>query len=197
MQLIIPAWDTCFWHLSPRTGEISRPRRRVHMYVVRPSHGIVFINGTLYTYQLTGWLFLTARIYRIITAIDTLFYGTIQWYTKSCHIHLVCSTCPSISEAWIYSRAHEKPLWLFYKHHRRWRLSSWQPLTQLSLDKMAAILADGKFKSIFLNENDRIPIRISLKFVSSSPIDNKPALVQVMAWRRTGDKPLPDQWWPS
>ena len=25
-----------------------------------------------------------------------------------------------------------------------------------------------------------------------SPIDNKPELVQVMAWRRTGDKPLPE-----
>ena len=44
---------------------------------------------------------------------------------------------------------------------------------------------------MFLNENDRIPIQISLKYVSMSPIDNKSALVQVMAWRRTGDKPLP------
>ena len=55
---------------------------------------------------------------------------------------------------------------------------------------MAAILADDMAKCIFLNENDRIPIQISLKIVSSSPIDNKPALVQVMARRRTGDKPL-------
>ena len=65
-------------------------------------------------------------------------------------------------------------------------------LTHLPLDKMAAILADDNFKCIFLNENDRISIRISLKFVPSSPIDNKPALVQVMAWRRRGDKPLPE-----
>ena len=61
-----------------------------------------------------------------------------------------------------------------------------------SLDKMPAILADNIFKCIFLNENDRIAIRISLKFVPRSPIDNKQALVQVMAWRRTGDKPLPE-----
>ena len=60
------------------------------------------------------------------------------------------------------------------------------------LNKMAAMLADGIFKYIFLNENDRIPIQISLKFVPMSPIDNKAALVQVMAWRRTGDKPLPE-----
>ena len=30
---------------------------------------------------------------------------------------------------------------------------------------MAAMLADDNFKYILLNENDRIPIRISLKFV--------------------------------
>ena len=44
---------------------------------------------------------------------------------------------------------------------------------------MVAILTDENFKYIFLNENDRIPIRISLKFVPRSPIDNKSALVQV------------------
>ena len=57
---------------------------------------------------------------------------------------------------------------------------------------MAAVLADDIFKCIFLNENFRISIRISLKFVPKVPIDNKPALVPVMAWRRTGDKPLPE-----
>ena len=59
------------------------------------------------------------------------------------------------------------------------------------LDKMAAISTNDNFKYIFLNENDRIPICISLKFVPRSPIHNKPALVQVMAWRRTSDKTLP------
>ena len=65
-------------------------------------------------------------------------------------------------------------------------------LTHLPLDKMAAILADDIFTRIFLNGNGRIPIKISLKFVPKSPIDNKPALVQVMAWCRSGDKPLPE-----
>ena len=64
-------------------------------------------------------------------------------------------------------------------------------LTHLPLNKMAATLADDNFKFIFLNENDRILIPFSLKFVSRSPIDNTPALVQVMAWCRTDDKPLP------
>ena len=57
---------------------------------------------------------------------------------------------------------------------------------------MAAILADSNLKCTFFNENDRIPIRISLIFFLRSPIDNKPVLVQLMAWRRTGDKPLPE-----
>ena len=57
---------------------------------------------------------------------------------------------------------------------------------------MAAIWADDNFKCIFLKENNGIPIQNSLKFVPRSPINNKPALFQVMAWRRTGDKPLPE-----
>ena len=57
---------------------------------------------------------------------------------------------------------------------------------------MATILADNIFKWISLNGNDRILIQISLKFIPRSQTDNKPALVQVMAWRPTGDKPLPE-----
>ena len=49
---------------------------------------------------------------------------------------------------------------------------------------------DDIFKCIFLNENIWFPINISLKFVPRGRIDNIPALVQVMAWRRPGDKPL-------
>ena len=49
---------------------------------------------------------------------------------------------------------------------------------------------DDIFKWIFLNENVRILITISLKFVPKVPINNIPALVQIMAWRRPGDKPL-------
>ena len=65
-------------------------------------------------------------------------------------------------------------------------------LTHLPLDKMATMMADDIFKCIFLNENDRIPIQISLKFVPRSLFHNKPALIQVMAWRRIGGKPLPE-----
>ena len=45
-------------------------------------------------------------------------------------------------------------------------------------------------KCIFMNEKFWKLIQISSLFLS--PIDNKSALVQVMSWRRTGDKPLPE-----
>ena len=50
--------------------------------------------------------------------------------------------------------------------------------------------ADDIFKCIYLNENVWILIKISLTFVSEGPINNISALVQIMAWRRPGDKPL-------
>ena len=50
--------------------------------------------------------------------------------------------------------------------------------------------ADDALKCIFLNENVWISLKIPLKFVSKGPIINIPTLVQIMAWRRPGDKPL-------
>ena len=50
--------------------------------------------------------------------------------------------------------------------------------------------ADDVFKCIFVNGNICILAKMSLKFVPKGPINNIPALVQVMAWRRSGDKPL-------
>ena len=54
-------------------------------------------------------------------------------------------------------------------------------------------IPDDIFKWIFLNENVWISITISLKFVQKGPINIIPALVQIMAWRRPGDKPLSEQ----
>ena len=50
--------------------------------------------------------------------------------------------------------------------------------------------ADDIFKCIFLNENIWISTKISMKFVPQGPINNIPALVQIMAWHRPGDKSL-------
>ena len=60
----------------------------------------------------------------------------------------------------------------------------------LKLRQNGRRFADDTFKCTFLNENVRISIKISLKFVPNGPINNNPALVQIMAWRQSGDKPL-------
>ena len=55
-------------------------------------------------------------------------------------------------------------------------------------------ITDDIFKSIF-NESVWISITtctISLKFIPKGPIDYKSALVQVVAWHRTGEKPSPE-----
>ena len=44
-----------------------------------------------------------------------------------------------------------------------------------------------------MNEKFCILIQVSPNFFSKGPIDNKAVLVQIMAWRRTGDKPLSEQ----
>ena len=51
-------------------------------------------------------------------------------------------------------------------------------------------ITEDIFKFIF-NESVWISITISLKFVPKGPIEYKSALVQVMAWHRTGEKPSP------
>ena len=66
--------------------------------------------------------------------------------------------------------------------------SAW--LAHWGRDNMTAIFPDDIFICIFLNENEWHSIKISLKFVPKVPINIIPALVQIKAWRRPGDKPL-------
>ena len=49
--------------------------------------------------------------------------------------------------------------------------------------------ADDIFERLDFNENCRILITISPKFVDVGQIENDISLSQVMAWRWTGDKP--------
>ena len=50
--------------------------------------------------------------------------------------------------------------------------------------------ADDIFICIFVNEKLSIFIKISLRFVHRGHIDDIPALVLIMAWRRLGDRPF-------
>ena len=68
-----------------------------------------------------------------------------------------------------------------------------QPLAwinSLRLSRNRRYLADDIFKCISLTENVLISIKISLKFITKCQINIIPALVQILAWRRPGVKPL-------
>ena len=66
----------------------------------------------------------------------------------------------------------------------------WRQFNTLRPRQNGGHFQDDSFKLIFLNENVGILINISLKFVPKGPINNILALVQIMARRRVGDKPL-------
>ena len=63
-------------------------------------------------------------------------------------------------------------------------------INTLRLKQNGRHFADDTFNRIFVNENVRISIKFSLKFVPKGHINNTPSLVQIMAWRWPGDKPL-------
>ena len=54
---------------------------------------------------------------------------------------------------------------------------------------------DDTFKCIFSNENVRISMKISLKFVPKVPINNIPALIQIMAWAGQATSHYLNQCW--
>ena len=66
----------------------------------------------------------------------------------------------------------------------------WRWVNTLRTRQHGRDLADAIFKGIFLNENVWILIKISLKLIPRGPINNIQALVQLMAWCRSGNKPL-------
>ena len=63
-------------------------------------------------------------------------------------------------------------------------------INTLKLKQNGRHFPDDIFQYSFLNENVWISIKISLKFVPKGPINNIPALVQIMAWHLSGAKPL-------
>ena len=63
-------------------------------------------------------------------------------------------------------------------------------INQLGPRQNGRHFTDDTLNRIFLNENVRISIKISLKFAPKGPINNIQALGQIMVWRRPGDKLL-------
>ena len=72
-----------------------------------------------------------------------------------------------------------------------WCLIMWHSRVNiLRLRQNGCHFPDDIFKCIFLKENVQSLIKISLKLALMGPMNNIPALVQIMAWRRVGNKPL-------
>ena len=65
-----------------------------------------------------------------------------------------------------------------------------KPVNTLGPRQSGRHFADDTFKHILLNQNVKNSIKILLKFVPKGRIHNIPSLIQIMAWRRPGDKPL-------
>ena len=79
------------------------------------------------------------------------------------------------------------PRWMFYYDICKW--DDWQSrINTLRPRQNACHFPDDIFKYIFLNENVWISIKISLGYLESN--QHIPALVQIMAGRRQGYKPL-------
>ena len=60
----------------------------------------------------------------------------------------------------------------------------WPSISLFPPEQNGRNFTDDSLKRIFVNENARISIKISLKFGPSGLIDNKPTLIGAMAWRQ-------------
>ena len=76
------------------------------------------------------------------------------------------------------------------------QISGQSPIVNTSrLRQKGSHFAEDTLKRIFLNENVRISLKISLKFVHKGQINNIPALVQIMALGLVGTKPSSETIW--
>ena len=55
----------------------------------------------------------------------------------------------------------------------------------------------GRYKMATISQTENVwsSIKFSLRFVPSGPVNNIPALVKIMAWRRPGGNHYLNQWW--
>ena len=72
----------------------------------------------------------------------------------------------------------------------------WCSIDTWGRDKMAAN-SQTTFKIVFFYENWYILLKIRTRFAPMCPINTKSVLIQIMAWRRAGDKPYLNHYWPS
>ena len=102
-------------------------------------------------------------------------------------VEKMVASCYNISPLWSPGAARQHPREFDTNNTHT---IMFDPLNTLRLGQNGRHFPDDIFKCIFLNENVPISITISPKFVPKRLINNIPALVQIMAWRRLGDNPL-------
>ena len=110
-----------------------------------------------------------------------------MWLMEACCPQWI--DCNKKSDTWKWQVKQFYKNYLFHTSitlHAKWLLEYQKSLedllfgpllTDLPLDKMAATLADGISRCIFMNEKFCILIETSLKFVPKVPINNNPLLV--------------------
>ena len=126
--------------------------------------------------------------------ISTRYVHNIKWLLHTASGRVCLGTCSTL----IFSAdSAREPLILL---PRGWVCNVWK--RRLWFDKDMLLTYWGRYKMaakfpddiillwIFFNENVWISIKISLKFVPRGLINNIPTLVEIMAWRRPGDKPF-------
>ena len=125
---------------------------------------------------------------------------------ETCHYMEMISTLQALSDGWFspHKGAAMQSFDVIFAAtlNKLWnkQLSSWwfeaswhsqdTKVNTLTLRQNGHHFPHDMFKCIFLNENVWISIKISLKFVPMGPFNNIPTLVTIMAWCRTGNKPL-------
>ena len=172
----------------------------VESFVTVKYNSIIIISEA---WQLSG----SSDIAIQISRIPSDFLDIILTYLNSYHMVNIRSFClkPAAQQVGIGKAdiSHEMPnRKLFIKTFKacgRNRLNIFHKLSEnismasfntLRLRQDGRHLPDDIFKCIFLIESVWISLKISLKFVPKVRINNIPALVHIMAWRRPVDKPL-------
>ena len=162
------------------TGDLSRHRAHYDVTVM-----IHYLLVTLVTLRLMCY-------YRIVVLWSIVHRGTV-WTKMSqisfAKIYLKMSPVNWHPFCW-------QKIYFFYQHKYRSSTSWLNSILQCTVSLThwgrgnSRYFADDILKCVIWNENVWIWVKISLKFVPLGPINNIPALVQIMAWRRPGDKRL-------
>ena len=137
-----------------------------------------------------------------------MFKGKIKWhdiaYWQTWRIDrsLNWQKMPHMSPLWGICGEYFQRNWLCYNQTQLYNTTNNWAVKKMTLDDSLGTINTLRprqnghhfpgdiFKWIFLYENVWISIKISLKFVPNGPINNIPALVQIMIWCWLGTKPL-------